>query len=188
MSFTAIISSAWRNRASIFAIGMRTVSASCGASSAAGAAGCDSVGVGGGGGADGAASSGGADASGAGALPRSRTMFVIAVRSAAPVATSGIRSNRVTRSIARLSRSKLPGATPASFFHCEKMLSSAWHTDSMSVRFTARAAPLRLCASRKTVSTSSTRRGEAGAFSNSSSPPVIACKCSAASTVKASRS
>src|SRR5262249_17315737 len=69
-----------------------------------------------------------------------------------------------------------------------KTLSISWQTDSMSFRFTARAAPLRLCASRKIVSRISRRFGAAGLASRSTRPEATDCKCSSASTAKASRS
>src|SRR6266568_301333 len=66
-------------------------------------------------------------------------------------------------------------------FHAAKRLSSEWQSDSTSVKLTERAAPLRLCTSRKIRSTTAERCSSAAARSRVSSSAEIVWRCSAAS-------
>ncbi len=66
-------------------------------------------------------------------------------------------------------------------FRAANTLSMDWHVVSIDETLTACAAPLRLCASRKTVSMIAWHFSDVSAFSRSKRPDDIAFKCSAAS-------
>jgi hypothetical protein len=104
-------------------------------------------------------------------------------------AFAGVSSAREALSSARCTESSTAGVGSASWrFHDAKTSSMDWQIDSISVKFTARAAPFRLCAARKITSTMRCCASGAGVFSSSSRPAAIDCKCSPASTLKVSLS
>src|SRR5579862_3192707 len=97
---------------------------------------------------------------------------------------------RPMTSSSRWAASKAAGAGASAWrFHAANVCSSDSHCDSMSMRSTARAAPFKLCAARKTVSTRRLLASSPGGdFSSSSSPLAIVCRCSSASTANVARS
>src|SRR5665213_3784159 len=114
---------------------------------------------------------------------------VSAALSAPAVATAGALKAAETALSARCAVSIAVGVGgPCCRFQPTKRSSRTWHCDSTSARPTAPAAPFRLCAARNTTATHSRCAVGVDAFSISIKPVTIACRCSAASTLKAARS
>ena len=177
-SCTTAVPSAWVINASSFAIATRTVSAAAGAGAAAASG-------------TGTAACAGAEASRGPASHASSAWASASAPSgsgAAPlppcVASRRPRPSRVACSVSASSRD---GASCCRF-SAASTRSSDWHTRSTSGRFTERAAPFRLCASRNSVSTWPGTSAAGAGRSSAASSADIAARCSCASTLKVASS